>query len=81
VSALLESSAEANHSGLLRYYRRHAPLNDLTRWTFLFGRARLLNLLEDGRAPLRVLESAYAGVWEYFLFLGTNGLTPNPQSK
>jgi S-adenosylmethionine-diacylgycerolhomoserine-N-methlytransferase len=56
VSALLDAATEANHSGLRRYYRRHAPLYDATRWTFLFGRSRLLKMLADGPAPSRVLE-------------------------
>jgi len=56
VNATRQSSTAANHLGLLRYYRRHAPLYDATRWTYLFGRSRLLRMLGDGRSPLRVLE-------------------------
>lgn len=54
--AMLEPVAAANRSSLQRYYRRHAPIYDLTRWTFLFGRDRLLRLFEQGPAPSRVLE-------------------------
>lgn len=46
---------------LSQYYRLHAPIYDLTRPFFLFGRGRLVDALaqrcrEDGRAPPRILE-------------------------
>ncbi len=37
------------------YYRLHARIYDTTRWTFLFGRRRLVRLIAEGR-PGRVLE-------------------------
>ena len=39
-----------------RYYRWHAPIYDLTRWSFLFGRERLLGLLPDLPPEPRILE-------------------------
>ncbi len=38
------------------YYRRHAGIYDLTRWTFLFGRERILRLLASKAAPENILE-------------------------
>ncbi len=38
------------------YYRLHAKIYDATRWSFLFGRAALLDRLPRGFAPQRVLE-------------------------
>jgi len=42
---------------LRRYYRLHAPIYDATRWAFLFGRTRLIQLLSRAFAG-----AAYAGV-------------------
>ncbi len=42
-------------AALRRYYRLHAPLYDLTRWAFLFGRQRLCSGIA-GRHPSSVLE-------------------------
>jgi S-adenosylmethionine-diacylgycerolhomoserine-N-methlytransferase len=39
-----------------RYYRWHAPIYDLTRWTFLFGRSEILGMISAGPAPESVLE-------------------------
>lgn len=39
-----------------RYYRWHAPIYDLTRWTFLFGRSELVRMISAGPPPERVLE-------------------------
>jgi|CXWL01.1.fsa_nt_gi S-adenosylmethionine-diacylgycerolhomoserine-N-methlytransferase len=46
---------------LTQYYRLHAPIYDLTRPFFLFGRGRLVDELarrchDDQRRPLRILE-------------------------
>lgn len=42
-------------AALQRYYKLHAPLYDLTRWAFLFGRRRLCTEVAR-RKPQRVLE-------------------------
>ena len=40
-----------------RYYRWHAPIYDLTRWSFLFGRSELLRwVASTGLAPERIVE-------------------------
>lgn len=44
---------------LKRYYRLHAPIYDATRWAFLFGRRRLIQLLTTSRAgvvPKQILD-------------------------
>ena len=44
---------------LKRYYRWHAPIYDVTRWAFLFGRARLIQLLSKssvGALPKQILD-------------------------
>ena len=44
---------------LKRYYRLHAPIYDATRWAFLFGRARLIQLLSKSyadAAPKQILD-------------------------
>lgn len=41
---------------LQHYYRRHAPLYDFTRWSFLFGRRRLIGALPALPARPRILE-------------------------
>lgn len=47
----------ATASALLeRYYQWQAPIYDLTRWAFLFGRAALLRRLAAGPAPEHLLE-------------------------
>ncbi|MGM0589522.1 MAG: class I SAM-dependent DNA methyltransferase [Bacteroidota bacterium] len=40
-----------------QYYRAHAQIYDLTRWTFLFGRNQLIDTaLSFARSPKRILE-------------------------
>jgi len=39
-----------------RYYRIHSPIYDVTRWSFLFGRNRMLRLAEPYCRPRRILE-------------------------
>jgi S-adenosylmethionine-diacylgycerolhomoserine-N-methlytransferase len=39
-----------------RYYRLHAPVYDLTRWTFLFGRSDILHQVAAEGSPERILE-------------------------
>lgn len=41
---------------LSRYYRWHARLYDLTRWSFLFGRTALIQTIADHQQPRRILE-------------------------
>ena len=43
---------------LKRYYRLHAPIYDATRWAFLFGRVRLIQLLSKSYlgAPKQILD-------------------------
>ena len=39
-----------------RYYRFHSKIYDLTRWSFLFGRDRVIDRIPDRAAPKRILE-------------------------
>ena len=51
---LTERKAELN-----TYYRMHAPIYDLTRWAFLFGRNKLVRYLANnlsGRRPKTILD-------------------------
>ena len=41
----LEQKAEAQQAAMQSYYTLHAQIYDSTRWTFLFGRDRILQLL------------------------------------
>jgi S-adenosylmethionine-diacylgycerolhomoserine-N-methlytransferase len=41
---------------LARYYHWHAPLYDATRWSFLFGRAALIDAIAERQQPQRILE-------------------------
>ncbi|MCU0754246.1 MAG: class I SAM-dependent methyltransferase [Xanthomonadales bacterium] len=50
-----DAGGEAPGAALRRYYQLHAPLYDLTRWAFLFGRRRLCTEVAR-REPVRVLE-------------------------
>lgn len=43
-------------SGVDAYYRLHARLYDATRWSFLHGRNKLVQLLARHRSPSRILE-------------------------
>lgn len=45
-----------HHSNLRLYYRFHAGIYDLTRWSFLFGRHQLLHELPDLPSRPRILE-------------------------
>ncbi len=38
------------------YYRLHAHIYDITRWSFLFGRASLIDMISDFVAPSQILE-------------------------
>ncbi len=50
------AASPAAVSRLERYYRLHARIYDLTRWSFLFGRRSLLHRLPAGASPREVLE-------------------------
>lgn len=54
----MSRAAETEASALARYYRWHARIYDLTRWSFLFGRAQLIDeiALQTRVAPRRILE-------------------------
>lgn len=43
-------------SEMEKYYRWHAPVYDITRWTFLFGRRRLIHLVIQESHPQNILE-------------------------
>jgi SAM-dependent methyltransferase len=43
-------------AGLRRYYALHARLYDATRWTFLFGRTRLIGAIARRLEPRHILE-------------------------
>ena len=48
-----------SNEALKRYYRWHAPIYDATRWAFLFGRNRLIQLLSKSSAsamPKQILD-------------------------
>jgi hypothetical protein len=45
VNAPADTTAATARALLERYYQRQAPIYDLTRWAFLFGRATLLRWL------------------------------------
>ena len=50
-------AAQTTHTAALsRYYRWHARLYDLTRWSFLFGRTALIQQIAFYRQPRRILE-------------------------
>ncbi len=46
----------ANAVALKRYYRIHARIYDVTRWSFLFGRQKIIDLASEVIMPERVLE-------------------------
>ena len=51
------SVGSAPDRGIENYYRWHARIYDATRWSFLFGRDRILQLAADAQpAPTRILE-------------------------
>jgi S-adenosylmethionine-diacylgycerolhomoserine-N-methlytransferase len=49
-------SIYGSSANLSDYYRSHAGIYDWTRWTFLFGRSRLIRLAAERIQPRRVLE-------------------------
>ncbi|MEZ4657874.1 MAG: class I SAM-dependent methyltransferase [Caldilineaceae bacterium] len=47
---------ENNNRALKAYYRFHARIYDLTRWSFLFGRQAIVDRVAEIRQPRRILE-------------------------
>ncbi len=45
-----------NHDPLQRYYRFHSRIYDATRWSFLFGRKQIINLVAKEINPQSILE-------------------------
>jgi len=54
----MSAAPVAEAQALARYYRWHARIYDLTRWSFLFGRDRLIDeiVAQANPAPRRILE-------------------------
>jgi len=51
------STPSSSHTSLKDYYRWHARIYDLTRWVFLFGRARIIQLAaSEINQPVSILE-------------------------
>lgn len=46
----------ANAAALQRYYKLHASIYDLTRWSFLFGRQSIIKLAAEQSVPSNILE-------------------------
>jgi S-adenosylmethionine-diacylgycerolhomoserine-N-methlytransferase len=46
----------ANAQALKRYYRLHAKVYDATRWSFLFGRQKIIELASNNIKPKNILE-------------------------
>lgn len=50
------NAEELNSNFLKQYYRVHSKIYDLTRWSFLFGRHRMIREIADSGTPARILE-------------------------
>lgn len=50
------NTASAVSQEVQHYYRFHAPFYDVTRWSFLFGRDSILNMIPDLPLQPRILE-------------------------
>ncbi|MEZ4711998.1 MAG: methyltransferase domain-containing protein [Caldilineaceae bacterium] len=55
-SIVSQTKFEDNNRALKAYYRFHARVYDLTRWSFLFGRKAIVARVADIHQPRRVLE-------------------------
>jgi S-adenosylmethionine-diacylgycerolhomoserine-N-methlytransferase len=51
-----QAQAKDDEQALRRYYRFHAGFYDATRWSFLFGRSRIVREIAEHCKPRRVLE-------------------------
>ena len=51
-----EALSMSNHQKLESYYKLHAPLFDITRWAFLFGRSQLIQLLPEFKPGARIMD-------------------------
>lgn len=49
-------SATSQQERMRNYYRLHAHIYDITRWSFLFGRDSLVKLIPNSVAPSQILE-------------------------
>lgn len=49
-------TSESYSNKVENYYRFHAPIYDATRWSFLFGRKRILDMIPDLPADPRIME-------------------------
>lgn len=54
--AAAPGETDRTRAALRRYYTLHARIYDRTRWTFLFGRARLVDRVVSRFQPRRILE-------------------------
>jgi S-adenosylmethionine-diacylgycerolhomoserine-N-methlytransferase len=61
---------EEQHRFIERYYRMHAGIYDLTRWSFLLGREALLRQVAASFTPARILEVG-CGTGKNLVQLGT----------
>jgi S-adenosylmethionine-diacylgycerolhomoserine-N-methlytransferase len=52
----LDAVQQEQRRSIERYYRLHAGIYDLTRWTFLLGREALVREIAASSAPARILE-------------------------
>ena len=52
----MNPASPASQAALQRYYKLHAGIYDATRWSFLFGRDKVLTLAAAMAAPSRILE-------------------------
>lgn len=52
----VNSHTDDHQQALQTYYRWHAPIYDVTRWSFLFGRKNLISILPDLPSRPKILE-------------------------
>ena len=52
----ITSDDHLSQTALQQYYKLHAGIYDATRWSFLFGRQRIIDLAAGIAAPRRILE-------------------------
>ena len=48
--------AEENQRALEGYYKFHSKVYDMSRWSFLFGREKIIDLINPATPPARILE-------------------------